>query len=42
VAVTAPGRPDDAALAAYRGAGATWVLVTAWIDQLDELVDEVL
>jgi alkanesulfonate monooxygenase SsuD/methylene tetrahydromethanopterin reductase-like flavin-dependent oxidoreductase (luciferase family) len=38
VAVTFSSRPDEDRLAAYCEAGATWVLVTGWIDQLDELV----
>jgi hypothetical protein len=40
VAVTFSSRPDDDRLAAYREAGATWVMVTGWIDQLDELIGE--
>ena len=38
VAVAVPSRPDDDRLAAYRTAGATWVLVTGWIDQLRRTV----
>jgi alkanesulfonate monooxygenase SsuD/methylene tetrahydromethanopterin reductase-like flavin-dependent oxidoreductase (luciferase family) len=40
VAVTMSSRPDDDRLRAYQAVGATWVLVTGWIDQLDELVAE--
>jgi alkanesulfonate monooxygenase SsuD/methylene tetrahydromethanopterin reductase-like flavin-dependent oxidoreductase (luciferase family) len=34
VAVVHPGLPDRSATAAYDAAGATWVLVTGWIDDL--------
>lgn len=40
IAVTVPALPDDDEIEAYRAAGGTWILVTAWIDQLDELVDQ--
>lgn len=40
VAVTCPSRPDDAGLAAYASAGATWVMVTGWVDQLDDLLGQ--
>ena len=40
VAVTCASRPDADRLDAYRRAGATWVLVTGWVDRLDELVAE--
>jgi alkanesulfonate monooxygenase SsuD/methylene tetrahydromethanopterin reductase-like flavin-dependent oxidoreductase (luciferase family) len=40
VAVTLPRRPDDSELGAYAAAGATWILVTGWVEQLEELVGQ--
>jgi alkanesulfonate monooxygenase SsuD/methylene tetrahydromethanopterin reductase-like flavin-dependent oxidoreductase (luciferase family) len=40
IAVTLPGRPDDREVEAYAAAGATWILVTGWVEQLGELVGQ--
>ena len=39
VVATLPGIPHWADRAALVDAGATWVLVTGWMEQLHELVD---
>lgn len=39
VAVTHPGLPDADTVAAYAEAGATWVLVTGWLEELGGLRD---
>lgn len=40
IAVTLPALPGDAEAGAYRAAGATWVVITGWADQLHEVVGQ--
>jgi hypothetical protein len=40
LAVTVPEAPDAASSAAYRDAGATWIVLTGWVEALHDLVHQ--